>query len=75
MNTYHGWIKLYRCLLDDAVCQKSAYFHLPVTLLFMAAYKKDESINFTAHRKSNRSARHLIVPLQRALRWPVFAHR
>jgi hypothetical protein len=32
MNTSHGWIKLYRCLLEDAVCQKSAYFHLWVRL-------------------------------------------
>ncbi len=40
----HGWIKLYRCLLDDAVCQKSAYFHLWVTLLLMAAHKDREFI-------------------------------
>ena len=39
-----GWIKLYRCLLDDAVCQKSAYFHLWVTLLLMAAHKEHEFI-------------------------------
>ena len=44
MNTSHGWIKLYRCLLDDAVCQKSAYFHLWVTLLLMAAHKDREFI-------------------------------
>ena len=44
MNTSHGWIKLYRCLLDDAVCQKSAYFHLWVTLLLMAAHKEHEFI-------------------------------
>jgi len=40
----HGWIKLYRCLLEDAVCQKSAYFHLWVTLLLMAAHKEHEFI-------------------------------
>jgi len=44
MNTHNGWIKLYRCLLDDAVCQKSAYFHLWVTLLLMAAHKDREFI-------------------------------
>ncbi|MHC4835778.1 MAG: hypothetical protein ACYSOF_01535 [Planctomycetota bacterium] len=44
MNTPHGWIKLYRCLLEDAVCQKSAYFHLWVTLLLMAAHKDREFI-------------------------------
>jgi hypothetical protein len=44
MNTSHGWVKLYRCLLDDAVCQKSAYFHLWVTLLLMAAHKEHEFI-------------------------------
>jgi DNA-binding transcriptional MocR family regulator len=44
MNTHNGWIKLYRCLLDDAVCQKSAYFHLWVTLLLMAAHKEHEFI-------------------------------
>jgi hypothetical protein len=44
MNTHTGWIKLYRCLLDDAVCQKSAYFHLWVVLLLMAAHKEQEFI-------------------------------
>ena len=44
MNTHNGWIKLYRCLLEDAVCQKSAYFHLWVTLLLMAAHKEHEFI-------------------------------
>jgi len=44
MNTHNGWIKLYRCLLDDAVCQKSAYFHLWVVLLLMAAHKEHEFI-------------------------------
>ena len=44
MNTSHSWVKLYRCLLDDAVCQKSAYFHLWVTLLLMAAHKEHEFI-------------------------------
>jgi len=44
MNTSHGWIKLYRCLLDDAVCQKSAYFHLWVTLLLMAAHTEHDFI-------------------------------
>ncbi|MHC4287745.1 MAG: hypothetical protein ACYSSJ_05515, partial [Planctomycetota bacterium] len=44
MNTSHGWIKLYRCLLDDAVCQKSAYFHLWVVLLLRAAHKEHEFI-------------------------------
>ena len=44
MNTSHGWIKLYRCLLDDAVCQKSAYFHLWVTLLLLANHKEHEFI-------------------------------
>jgi hypothetical protein len=44
MNTHTGWIKLYRCLLEDAVCQKSAYFHLWVTLLLMAAHKEHEFI-------------------------------
>ena len=44
MNTHNGWIKLYRCLLEDAVCQKSAYFHLWVTLLLMAAHKDREFI-------------------------------
>src|SRR5210317_1344380 len=44
MNTSHGWIKLYRCLLEDAVCQKSAYFHLWVTLLLMAAHTHREFI-------------------------------
>ena len=44
MNTSHGWIKLHRCLLDDAVCQKSAYFHLWVTLLLMAAHTDREFI-------------------------------
>lgn len=44
MNTSHGWIKLYRCLLEDAVCQKSAYFHLWVTLLLLAAHKEHEFI-------------------------------
>ena len=44
MNTSHGWIKLYRCLLEDAVCQKSAYFHLWVTLLLMAAHKQRDFI-------------------------------
>jgi DNA replication protein DnaD len=44
MNTSHGWVKLYRCLLDDAACQKSAYFHLWVTLLLMAAHKEHEFI-------------------------------
>lgn len=44
MNTSNGWVKLYRCLLEDAVCQKSAYFHLWVTLLLMAAHKEHEFI-------------------------------
>lgn len=44
MNTSHGWIKLYRCLLDDAVCKKSAYFHLWVVLLLRAAHKEHEFI-------------------------------
>ena len=44
MNTSNGWIKLYRCLLEDAVCQKSTYFHLWVTLLMMAAHKEREFI-------------------------------
>ena len=44
MNPSNGWIKLYRCLLEDAVCQKSAYFHLWVTLLLMAAHKDREFI-------------------------------
>ncbi|MHC5157190.1 MAG: hypothetical protein ACYSOZ_03680 [Planctomycetota bacterium] len=44
MNTHTGWIKLYRCLLEDAVCQKSAYFHLWVTLLLMAAHTDREFI-------------------------------
>jgi len=44
MNTSHGWIKLYRCLLEDAVCLKSAYFHLWVTLLLLAAHKEHEFI-------------------------------
>jgi hypothetical protein len=44
MNTSYGWIKLHRCLLDNAVCQKSAYFHLWVTLLLMAAHKEHEFI-------------------------------
>ena len=44
MNTSYGWIKLYRCLLEDAVCQKSTYFHLWVTLLLMAAHKEHEFI-------------------------------
>jgi len=44
MNMSNGWIKLYRCLLDDAVCQKSAYFHLWVTLLLLAAHKEHEFI-------------------------------
>ena len=44
MNTSHGWVKLYRCRGDDAVCQKSAYFHLWVTLLLMAAHKEHEFI-------------------------------
>lgn len=44
MNAHNGWIKLYRCLLEDAVCQKSAYFHLWVTLLLMAAHKDREFI-------------------------------
>ena len=44
MNTANGWVKLYRCLLDDVVCQKSAYFHLWVTLLLMAAHKDREFI-------------------------------
>lgn len=44
MNTSNGWIKLYRCLLDDAVCQKSAYFHLWVTLLLLAAHKEHKFI-------------------------------
>lgn len=44
MNTAHGWIKLYRCILEDAVCQKSTYFHLWVTLLMMAAHKEREFI-------------------------------
>ena len=44
MNQSHGWIKLYRCLLDDAVCQKSAYFHLWVTLLLKAAHAEHDFI-------------------------------
>ncbi|MHC4989024.1 MAG: hypothetical protein ACYTFX_11100 [Planctomycetota bacterium] len=44
MNTANGWIKLYRCLLEDVVCQKSTYFHLWVTLLMMAAHKQREFI-------------------------------
>lgn len=44
MNPSHGWIKLYRCLLDDAVCQKSAYFHLWVVLLLKAAHTNREFI-------------------------------
>jgi len=44
MNSSHGWIKLYRCLLDDAVCQKSAYFHLWGTLLLIAAHTDREFI-------------------------------
>ena len=44
MNTSYDWIKLHRCLLDDAVYQKSAYFHLWVTLLLMATHKEHEFI-------------------------------
>ena len=44
MNTHNGWIKLHRCLLDDAVCQKSAYFRLWVVLLLRAAHKEHEFI-------------------------------
>ena len=44
MNTSNGWVKLYRCLLEDAVFQKSAYFHLWVTLLLRAAHKEHEFI-------------------------------
>lgn len=44
MSTSHGWIKLYRCLLEDAVCQKSAYFHLWVVLLLRAAHKEHDFI-------------------------------
>ena len=44
MHTSLGWVKLHRCLLDDAVCQKSAYFHLWVTLLLMATHKEHEFI-------------------------------
>jgi len=44
MDISHGWIKLYRCLLEDAVCQKSAYFHLWVTLLLTAAHTDREFI-------------------------------
>ena len=44
MTMSHGWIKLYRCILDDAVYQKSAYFHLWVTLLLKAAHKEHEFI-------------------------------
>jgi len=35
---------LYRCLFDDAVCQKSAYLHPWVTLLLMAAHKEHDFI-------------------------------
>ena len=45
MNTSHGWIKLYRCLLENAVCQKSANFHLWVTLFLLAAHKEREFIS------------------------------
>ena len=44
MNISNGWIKLYRCLLDDAVGQKSAYLHLWVVLLLTAAHKEHEFI-------------------------------
>ena len=44
MNTSNGWVKLYSCLLEDAVFQKSAYFHLWVTLLLRAAHKEHEFI-------------------------------
>ena len=44
MNTHNGPVKLYHCLLDDAVCQGSAYFHLWVTLLLMAAHTDREFI-------------------------------
>ncbi len=43
-TTARGWIKLHRRLLDDAVCQKSAYFHLWVTLLLTAAHRECEFI-------------------------------
>lgn len=39
-----GWIKLYRRLLDDAVCQKSTYFHVWVVLLLKAAHADREFI-------------------------------
>jgi DNA replication protein DnaD len=39
-----GWIKLHRKLMDNALMAKSAYFHLWVTLLLMAAHKEHEFI-------------------------------
>jgi hypothetical protein len=47
MNTSYGWVKLYRCLLEDAVCQRSAYFHLWVTLLMMPPTKTANSSSIT----------------------------
>ena len=43
-NVSYGWIKRYRSLLEDAVCQKSTYFHLWVTLLLMDAHEEHEFI-------------------------------
>ena len=43
-NVSYGWIKRYRSLLEDAVCQKSVYFHLWLTLLLIATHKEHEFI-------------------------------
>jgi DNA-binding transcriptional MocR family regulator len=80
MNMSTGWIKLYRCLLDDAVCQKSAYFHLWVTLLLMANHKEHEFIFnneihkvtpgqlITGRKKLSRKTRIHESTIQRALK-------
>jgi hypothetical protein len=38
MNTSHGWVKLYRCLLDDPIwqCSTNEQKIILVTLLLMA---------------------------------------
>ena len=47
MNTHTGWIKLYRCLLDDPLwqCSTNEQKIILVTLLLMGTHKEHEFIS------------------------------
>jgi hypothetical protein len=38
-NTSHGWIKLYRSLLNDPICTRPEYCHVWIILLLMSQHK------------------------------------